>query len=413
MFGFYLLFFYLYLFFSGFAYADEFFIRAFDLGGGGLKTARLLYDTDSEKMNWIEPQTQLGKCPDALEVKDWIRIALKEKTQQNLDEEIAAGYFFGFSLAGLDKLRSYPLVSSDMSVLCDLPKDKVAAIGDGTAHLVASLHFLKNKLPEGSVWNFAIGTGVGVAYAGSDHKVAPIFTVYKAFGSLPWNIQESGGEYLGRACNSGVFDRALQKNDLEQSFLQFAEAWKPYLDVVLSNQNLPKVGSIVFTGGHIDTYKDKLVEVLSYLELPVVLFSGPPCAGLFGAALNVMNSFSQGIPRDFSSLNEEELLTYFEEGKEIRDRDALGLSALAFAVQKKLPQVAKALIQKGAWVNLPDFAGERPLALAVKQGDLEMVQLLLDSGANILFKDYYGRDALFFAKKSGEEKTLDLLEKFN
>ncbi|MES2200379.1 MAG: hypothetical protein V4489_09470 [Chlamydiota bacterium] len=99
-------------------FSENVYIRAFDLGGGGLKTALFSYDQEMQKMESIEEVVQLGRCP---------------------DEEIQSGYLFGFSLAGLDKLRSNPLSTFDLSIICAIPRNKVRCIGDEMAHLIASL----------------------------------------------------------------------------------------------------------------------------------------------------------------------------------------------------------------------------------------------------------------------------------
>ena len=95
------------------------YIRTFDLGGSGLKTALLSYDKNSRVMSWVELEAQLEKCPIELDVADWIRSHMKEVTGKDLDEEIRSGYLFGFSLSGLYKLRRtrsiramYPFFSS-------------------------------------------------------------------------------------------------------------------------------------------------------------------------------------------------------------------------------------------------------------------------------------------------------------
>jgi hypothetical protein len=77
-----------------------------------------------------------------MEIEDWIRLRMQEVLGKDLDAEIHAGYLFGFSLAGLNKLRSQALSNSDMSILFKLPPDKIRCIDDGAAHLVASLNTL-------------------------------------------------------------------------------------------------------------------------------------------------------------------------------------------------------------------------------------------------------------------------------
>src|ERR1700722_6840080 len=116
-------------------------IRCFDLGGGGLKTALVKYD--GQRMKIQGHLYQLGKCPDDQHVDEWARQKLKE-IHVNLDEEVKKNYRFGFSLAGLDKLRKREVYTHDMHKLFKLPQERVHAVHDGKAHLIASLHAVKH-----------------------------------------------------------------------------------------------------------------------------------------------------------------------------------------------------------------------------------------------------------------------------
>src|SRR5262249_16855175 len=80
-------------------------IRCFDLGGSGLKTAILTYNDNNKSMTLATEQHQLGKCPDDMKISTWVREQLKKIVHADLDAEIKAGYRFGFSLAGLPRLR--------------------------------------------------------------------------------------------------------------------------------------------------------------------------------------------------------------------------------------------------------------------------------------------------------------------
>src|SRR4051794_15317313 len=109
-------------------------IRCFDLGGGGLKTALVIYDAQSKMME-VGTIYKLGKCPDHKDVSDWAREKFKE-FDSDLDQEVNQGYRFGFSLAGLDKLRQKPLSTWDVSDVFNLPRNKVTSLHDGNAHLL-------------------------------------------------------------------------------------------------------------------------------------------------------------------------------------------------------------------------------------------------------------------------------------
>lgn len=130
------------------------YIRSFDLGGSGLKTALFCYNKQTKIMNQVSSNVKLGMCPDNMEVADWIRLQFKQILNKDLDDEVIKEYAFGFSLAGLDKLRSAPFTTDDISILFKLPRDKVIGIDDGAAHLIASLHDKNLNLPKGCIWNF-------------------------------------------------------------------------------------------------------------------------------------------------------------------------------------------------------------------------------------------------------------------
>ncbi|MES2200446.1 MAG: ankyrin repeat domain-containing protein [Chlamydiota bacterium] len=390
------------------------FIRSFDLGGGGLKTAVLVYDTDLKQMEWIEPQTQLGKCPDEQEVQDWLRFCVKETLQKDLEEEIRSGYIFSFSLAGLDKLRSNPLTTTDLSILCNLPKDKVTCIDDGAAHLIASLHTLKEVLPYCPIWNFGIGTGVSLGYADNSHKVNKLCDLYKIFGVAPWNTKEpTTGQSVWKVCGAKCFDQIMvqENGNIEKSFLEFALRWKSYLEANILTRVKEMPAAIVFTGGHIDAHGDQFVKVLSQLDIPVPLFTGASASGLLGAAWHaVIYDLSQGKwLQCISSSSEEDMVVFLEKGIDVNQFNAVGDSALSLAIAMDQIKLAQVLIQHGAWVNLPNFSRICPLSLAVQKGTIAMVQLLLDSEADINAHDCWGRTALFFAKQKGNIEIEELL----
>lgn len=277
-------------------FCEEVWIRSFDLGGGGLKTALLSYDPDSKQMRYLEPEVQLGKCPADQEVKEWIRLAMEEKLFRDLDEEVEEGVLFAFSLADLSKLKDRSLLTREISELCDLPKERVVSLDDGAAHLFGSLYALQDELPEGPIWNFGIGTGVCVSYIDASRKLNTPYELSEKLGALPCDIEDPiTGKLIGRACNRTCFEKIVQANegDLEKSFSQFAAIWKPYLEVVIFHEQLEPPVAIVFTGGHTELYKGGLVEALSKLEIPVSLFTGPSQAGLLGAAFYAIQVFGE------------------------------------------------------------------------------------------------------------------------
>jgi ankyrin repeat protein len=64
------------------------------------------------------------------------------------------------------------------------------------------------------------------------------------------------------------------------------------------------------------------------------------------------------------------------------------------AIQLDQPEIAAALIDKGADVNASDAAGTPALMLAAQQGQMALVKLLLDRGVDVRATDRYGNTVL-------------------
>ena len=257
-------------------------IRAFDLGGGGLKTCLFYYD--GQTLHYVEDKIQLGICPDNVEISQWIRICLYENTGNKLDDEINLHYLFTFSLAGLYKLREKPVNTEDISILFDIPK--VTCIDDGAAHLIGTLNTMKSlKAP---IWNFALGTGLGFGFTDNGGKVRDFDDFWKLFECPPWSIiDERSNQEVWLACSAkNGFDKILQ----DDVFEEFALRWKLFIQYILqyciNDKQWGRPQSIVFTGGHIEFYGDRLIHNLLQFSLDVSIFSGPKNAGLLGAAWN-------------------------------------------------------------------------------------------------------------------------------
>lgn len=275
------------------------YIRAFDLGGNGLKTALLSYDKSANEMKLVSSQFQLGKCPANKKVYDWAREQIKTIGQGDLDAEVKKGYLFGFSLAGLDKLSEKRVITTDMAKVFKLPADKVQSIHDGFAHLLASVKMVKN-LPKGRIWNFSIGTGVGLGFTDTKHKLYTNDELKRFFGGIDaWEaLEPTTKKEVWEACSSKegfdkiVSDVTYAVND--KAFELFAERWKAFLkeQVIKRSKTFKrqwgKPKAIVFTGGHIEHHGDRLIKELRKRHLQVKMFEGPKNAGLFGAAWNVV-----------------------------------------------------------------------------------------------------------------------------
>ena len=275
------------------------YIRCFDLGGSGLKTALVIYDPTKKSMRIEGSVQQLGKCPDDQKVSDWARKKIQEIAKTDLDQEAKKGYLFGFSLAGLDKLRKKSVSTDDMAQLFDLPKERVAYTGDGNAHLIASLKSVKN-LPEGRIWNIALGTGVGFGITNSKKEVKPSGDLKKFFGCEAWEAKElTTNKGIWEAGSGPAFDKIVHNNgnNTSKAIEEFAGRWKLFIEkqIIERSKNEGKEwaapNAVVFTGGHIEWNDDRLTNALNKAGLKVPAFTGPKQAGVLGAAwLAVENS---------------------------------------------------------------------------------------------------------------------------
>lgn len=388
------------------------YIRAFDLGGGGLKTALFAFDKETEEMKWLEPQVQLGSCPDDREVCRWIRESMQVILKRDLDREIKEGYLFGFSLAGLDKLRrNASLETADISVLFAIPPDKVFCIDDGSSHLMASLQLLDSKLPKGPIWNFSIGTGVGIGFTDHNHQIQHRSKLRSFFGVYPWDVKVPGYEGgVWKICSSKMgFDNIVNENGGRvdnRAFMEFAFRWKIYLKFcLLEKRSHPSVSfqsmipaGIVFTGGHVDRYGKRLEETLKSIDLDLPIFTGPKHAGLLGAAWTAAKRLNKDVPLITAILNQddEKIKSILASGADVNAADALDRTPLSVAIEKRRVDFVKELIAKGANTNISNFVCETPLFLAVKSNQPEIVALLLDHGADLNHRNCWGQTVCSF-----------------
>lgn len=276
-------------------------IRCFDLGGGGLKTALVTYNTKSNSMTIVGKVEKLGKCPDDKKVSDWVRMKMNEITQEDLSKEVNHGHLFGFSLAGIDKLKTH-VETSDIPVLFNLPREKVASTDDGAAHLIATLKTVEN-LPPGRIWNIAIGTGVGFGFTNSKKEVKPAEDFLDFFGQPAWEVREPhSNKGIWEAGSGPGFDRIVEKNDNqtdEKAFAEFATRYKRFIEEKIIDQSkIPgkeygAPAAVVFTGGHTEWHPNRLVKTLNDKNLKVPAFQGPKEAGILGAAWLAVDTIYQ------------------------------------------------------------------------------------------------------------------------
>ncbi|MBV9508606.1 MAG: ankyrin repeat domain-containing protein [Acidobacteriia bacterium] len=74
-----------------------------------------------------------------------------------------------------------------------------------------------------------------------------------------------------------------------------------------------------------------------------------------------------------------------------------GMTALLFAVREGCLDCVKALVEKGANVDLPDPEGVSPLISAVFNTHFDVAKYLIEKGANIDHWDWWGRTPLYLA----------------
>jgi len=208
----------------------------------------------------------------------------------DLEKEIKNGYSFGFSLAGLDKLRKKKVSTDDMSKLFKLPTDRVAQEGDGNAHLMGSLK--EGAIGKGRVWNIALGTGVGFGITNSKQEIKPSDELKKFFGCHGWEAKDpETGKDVWEAGSGPAFDKlkAKHNDEIDKAIADFATRWARFINEQIlekskGDKEWAKPQHIVFTGGHTEHNSEKLVKALKGKVPGVEIHQGPKEAGLVGAA---------------------------------------------------------------------------------------------------------------------------------
>ena len=85
-------------------------------------------------------------------------------------------------------------------------------------------------------------------------------------------------------------------------------------------------------------------------------------------------------------------------------KNSEGKTALHVAAKYGSPEIAKALLAKGAAINEKNNEGMTPLMIAVEQNRLGMVEVLLNNGADVNLKDNDGDTALDY--DNGDDKAI-------
>ena len=137
---------------------------------------------------------------------------------------------------------------------------------------------------------------------------------------------------------------------------------------------------------------------------------------LFHTRFQVLGSASQSYTKlsivyraavlDLEQLN----AALFDQGLIVLDYlDQLTISSLHVAIQRRAPNLARFLLQKGANPNLRDDNGDTPLYVAVENETKEMVKLLLNWGADTERVDILGETPVQIASSRGENESILLL----
>ena len=74
-----------------------------------------------------------------------------------------------------------------------------------------------------------------------------------------------------------------------------------------------------------------------------------------------------------------------------------GMTAMLFAVREGCMDCVKALVEKGAKVDLPDPEGVTPLISAIFNAHFDVAKYLIEKGANVDRWDWWGRSPLYLA----------------
>jgi ankyrin repeat protein len=91
-------------------------------------------------------------------------------------------------------------------------------------------------------------------------------------------------------------------------------------------------------------------------------------------------------------------------------QDIWGYTALHLAIRKRRFDVAHALIQRGANVNLLNLNGENSLHLAVESGSVPVASMLIEHGADVGSIMTEFESALFWATHSGDPDMVTLFK---
>jgi len=95
---------------------------------------------------------------------------------------------------------------------------------------------------------------------------------------------------------------------------------------------------------------------------------------------------------------------------DVTQRDPQGMTALMWAAASNLPEVARAILNKGGEVSAKDLTGRDALSWAAAAGAKKTIPVLLSHGARLDSTDSQGQTALDWAELCQQEQVLPLLQ---
>jgi uncharacterized protein len=124
-----------------------------------------------------------------------------------------------------------------------------------------------------------------------------------------------------------------------------------------------------------------------------------------------MDEIVQLFTKDMALFELFAILDYMFFTFDVNSRDAKGLSFLHHSVSNNQFDITKYLLDKGAFPNIQNYAGETPLLQSARKGHFQITGLLIDYGANPDIYDHNKDSPLLWATYNGHiEIVIFLIE---
>ena len=180
---------------------------------------------------------------------------------------------------------------------------------------------------------------------------------------------------------------------------------------------LKRVRALLEVGADVDARSSVGITALAlaagagHLEVVRVLLRAGANPNIFGGTFHggpfaIWNASLNRCNKDWLEIFQAMLTA----GVEINPAIGIYMSPIGVAIRKDDPVMIKALLLKGADVNLIDpETGETPLIFAAQYSRPEVVNVLLDAGAEINAKDKTGKTALSAAMQNLDRYSITSL----